>query len=372
MKRKNTFTSSLIKRGNKFLTFISLVLTFSLLSCDKADDIKPLLNLNNGAFILNQGAWLSANASVSFYRFDDHSVTPELFKKVNGNILGDVLQDLIITDDNIFMVLNGSNYIQVVEREDFKWVETIEDLNNPRYLQVHDNSLFITQWGSGEGNGQVVVIDLESLSITSRIDVGKGPEGILIHNNLIWVANSGGYKSDNSISIINPTTLSVEKTVEVSDGPKHFVVDATNDVWVICFGSLIYDDNWSVVDETASNLVKLSGNTQELLKTIKISDTIHPSNIDINPAGSVVYTSDSRGIFAFDTTNALEEFPESPLISGSFYGFNVNPANGDIYACQVTSFTQPGKIIIHNGTNGNVKRTLEENIGIGPARIVFQ
>jgi hypothetical protein len=350
--------------------FLALFLVFSATSCTDEDDNETSNSLyTNGAFILNEGNYRQSNASVSFYSFDDQLVTGSIFKKSNGTntIIGDVLQDMEIVDDKAYLIMNASNSIQVVNKNDFTWVTTIEGLNNPRYATHYNGKLYVSQWGSTTGS--VAVIDLDINTIITTIATGEGTEGIMVNNGLIWAANSGGYGVDKTISIIDPSTNEVQKTVEVSDGPKHFATDANNDVWVICYGSQIYDTKtWKLTSETGSKLVKLSGTDQSVLKTIEIGEKIHPSHLKISPDQQTLYTDTYSGIIAIDVNS--ETFPSEPLISGYHYGFSVNPANGDIYTCESPDFTKPGTVTIYSN-KGVKKSELNENIGIGPNAVIF-
>jgi len=350
--------------------FLASFLVFAATSCTDEDDNETSNSLyTNGAFILNEGGYGQSNASVSFYSFDDQIVYGSIFTKSNGvnTKLGDVLQDMEIVDDNAYLIMNASNSIQVVNKNDFTWVTTIEGLNSPRFATHYNGKLYVSQWGSTTGS--VVVIDLETNTITDTITTGNGTEGIMVNNGLIWAANSGGFGVDNTISIIDPGTNEILKTVEVSDGPKHFATDANNDVWVICYGSQIYDsDTWELISETGSALIKLSGTDQSVLKTIEIGDQTHPSHLGISPDNQTLYTDTYTGIFAIDVDS--ETFPSEPLISGYYYGFSVNPANGNIYTCQSPDFTTSGTVIIYND-KGEKELELSENIGIGPNAVIF-
>jgi DNA-binding beta-propeller fold protein YncE len=349
-------------------TLLAATLIFVAISCSDDEETSDGI-YTNGAFILNEGSYGQSNASVSFYDFDDQVVYGSIFTKSNGTntIIGDVLQDMEIVDNKAYLIVNASNSILVVNKDDFTWETTIEGLNNPRFATHYDGKLYVSQWGST--NGSVVVIDLDTNTITDTITTGNGTEGIIVNNDLIWAANCGGYGVDSTISIIDPSTNEVLQTVEVSDGPKHFATDGNNDVWVICYGSQIYDSStWELTSETASKLVKLSGTDQSLLKIIEIGKQIHPSHLGISPDNQTLYTDTYTGIYAIDVD--AETFPSEPLISGYYYGFSINPANGDIYACESPDFTTSGTVIIYN-SEGEIQSELSENIGIGPNAVIF-
>jgi hypothetical protein len=58
----------------------------------------------------------------------------------------------------------------------------------------------------------------------------------------------------------------------------------------------------------------------------------------------------------------------NPLISGSYYGIEVNPSDGNIYVFESTNFTGNGKMKIF-GEDGSA--VAEGVVGIGPNGATF-
>ena len=361
------------KRKSVWNYFRTLSLVFGVLllltSCEK-DDEKVWSGQVDGAFVVNEGSWGNSNGTVSFIG-SDNQVYRDLFKAKNKGVLGDVLMDLDVVGDNIFMVLNGSNKIQVVNKEDFKWVATIEGFNNPRYAEAYNGKLYVTQWGQ---SGSVVVVDLESLEIEATINAGVGPEGIIAHDGYLWVANSSVYVNDNTISVIDPANNTVIKTIVVGDSPQQFVVDANGSIWVLCFGYIRYSSEkpYPIEEETASQLVQINSQAKEVVKTITIHANEHPANIAISPNGQTLYVGGGytyNGIYAMNIN--ANSYPTSKMIDGYFYGLSVNPANGDIYGCQAPTFTDPGIVNVYDASTGALKKSYKQGLGIGPRKVVF-
>jgi YVTN family beta-propeller protein len=208
-------------------------------------------------------------------------------------------------------------------------------------------------------------------SVISTIDVGDGPEDIKLINGKIWVANSGGYGVDSTISVIDPTTDVVEKTIVVGDCPKEIVQDANLNLWVLCYGSIVYDANWNIASQTPSKLVKVSASTFQKVSEIIISDTQHPQHLDISNDKKTLYYGGGyafAGIYSVSTS--ATSVSSSPLIDGTkyFYGFNVNPATGELYALEAPTFTSAGKMYKYN-SSGSLSK--QYNVGVGPNGIIF-
>ena len=343
-----------------------MVLFFSSCKKDKNTIIEPEGIYSNGAFISNEGTFGSGNSSISFLDFDSDIVLNEIFAVTNNRPLGDVLQSIKLINDNLYCVVNASNKIEVVKADDFSEFGVIEGLDNPRYITTEKNKLYISEWGNG---GQIKVLDPATRIQMKTIEVGTGPEGILANNNLIWVANGGGYLVDSTVSVINTTTDEVIATIVVGYNPKEMVLDADGNVWVICNGYIEYDANWNIASESPSKLVKVSASSLEVLLEIEISNTLHPQHIDISKDRKTIYYGGGfgvAGIYSINYTNYL-----NTQIIGSdkyFYGFNVNPDNGDIYGLEAPSFTENGNLLRYNASGEFIK---QYEVGIGPNSVVF-
>ncbi len=352
-------------KRNKLLILATLTIASLISSCKKEDRIFGIYE--NGAFITNEGSWGSSNASVSFFNFSTNTIENNIFTLTNGRSIGDVLQSAYKSKDKIFFVLNGSSKIEVVNASDITEKGTIEGVNSPRYLTVANGNAYITQWGDG---GTVEVADTSTLAITKTIDVGTGPEGILYSNGLIWVANGGGTAVDSTISVIDPSTNEVVKTIKVGHNPKKLVADRNGNIWALCYGYIKYKLDWSIELETPSRLVKISSSTQEVLKSFQISTNKHPMQLEISSNGQTIYYGGGFGyigIFAVDISATA--LPTEPIIKQSFYNFNVNPSNNELFCLEATSFTDPGKLKRYSSSG---KFIMEYAVGIGPNGVVFQ
>lgn len=343
----------------KFLLLSILALSV-FTACEKEENNSLTGEYLNGALIINEGNFGKSNASVDFYSYNENKIFNGIFESKNNRPLGDVLQSIFIDFDKTYLVLNQSNKIEIVKTGTFEEIGIIDGLKSPRYMTIADNKAFISQWGD---NGTIAVYDLNKQEITNTINVGEGAEAIMHYNNVIWLANGGYFSPDNRVMVIDPKTETVVKEITVGDNPKEMVVDANKNIWVLCNGNIVYDASYNVVSQTPSKLVVLSSNNYEIVKEIKISETLHPMHLDINKEGTIIYYGGGfgfDGIFAipYESTAA----PTSALISGYFYGFNVNPKNNQIFCCDAGNFTANSKLQIYD-SEGTKIGEMESSIG---------
>jgi YVTN family beta-propeller protein len=339
---------------------VLIAFIFIATSCEK-ENSENEQNYLNGFFITNEGAYGASNGSVSFYDYDEDSVSNEVFYNANGRFIGDVVMSIEHYDNKSFIVANGSNKIEVVHTKRFQELGTVIDLEGPRYSVAANNKLFVTQWGE---SGSVKVVDPATFNVVNTISVGTGPEVIINHDDKLLVANGGGYMVDSTLSVIDPQTETVVETVELAHNPKDIVVDASNNVWVLCYGYIQYGDDFSIVKETPSKLFQLDGVSYEILKEIKISDNQHPQFLEISKDLQTIYYGGGfgfNGIFSLSIDD--DAVPGQAFISAFAYGFKVNPETGNIIVLTAPSFEEPGNMTRYN-QQGEVLGVYE--VGIGP------
>lgn len=341
---------------------------FAITSCEKDDsEVKLPYDLSRGVAISNEGSFGSSNASLSLYLPDEDRVENDIFTGINGRPLGDVFQSIGFAGNNAYLVINFSNKIEVVDKKTCVQVTTISGLKSPRYFTgVNKQKAYVTLWGD---NGKVGVIDLTTNTLAKTIAVGNGPEKIVVTNGKAFVADCGGWGTDNRVSIINTNTDEVDATLTVGDNPKDLVVDRNGKVWVLCSGSTQYDANFNITSQTESQLVRINASTNEIEATISLGLTYHPSQLEVNPKGDVLYYGGDWGIAGIFSINiTASEKASSPLINEIIYGFNVDPSNGTIYCLQAPTFTSDGKLKKYNSL-GELQGTY--TLGIGPNGAYF-
>ena len=349
----------------------ALLMAALVAGCKKEDNpvYIPAGPFSNGVFISNEGTFGLANASVSFYDYAGDSVRNAIFQAVNNHALGRVLQSIYTVSGKVFMVLNLSDTVAIASANDFKEAGHIAGLGSPRYMTSYADKGYITQWGEG---GVVKVVSLNTFNILKTIDVGTGPEQVILANGKIMACNGGGYDRDSTITVIDPSSDQVVQTVTVGDNPKELTVDMNNNIWVLCYGYIKYDGSFNIIEETPSRLVRLSGQPLQKTGDYIISANRHPQHLDISKDRSTIFYGGGfgfAGIYAMDIHETVT--PSLPLVDGTkyFYGFNVNPRNGEIYAMDATDFSSPG-FLCRYSSQGNLIG--KYTVGVSPNGAIFR
>lgn len=318
-----------------------------------------------GVYIINEGQMTKGNGTISYYSTNEDIMYNNIFFSKNNRDLGDVVQSMAMYNGKGYIVVNASNKMEVVSISDFKSVATVGSLVNPRYFTgVSASKGYISQW-----NGTLGVMDLSTNTVTKSISVGNYPERMLSYNSKVYVTNSNGYGQDSTVSVINTATDDVVKTITVGDDPKALVKDKNNKIWVLCGGTIIYDNiTFEIVSQTPSKLVRLNPVTDAVEAVIPVSTTLHPANLAISPDGTTLYYGGGYGfvgIYAMQIT--ASSAPSTPLINSEFYGFGVNDANGEIYGC-AASGSNNGSLVRYQANGTLIK---QYTVGVYPNGAAF-
>ncbi|KFF74252.1 hypothetical protein HX13_14090 [Chryseobacterium sp. P1-3] len=294
--------------------------------------------------VLNEGGAGSNNAEISL--ISNQSVTNNYFKTHNNNAaLGDTAQDIKIYGDRIFVVLNISNQIKVINKSDFSLITTISaNLDNPRYIAFSGNKFYVTNWGgSGSTENYVAVYDLNTYTHETNIPVGSGPEKIYSKDNRLYVLLKGGFGINQFMDVINTSTNTVESEVNVGDFP-HSIFEKDQFLYIMSFGNPYTSNSYGTF--TVYNTV-----TQSTVSSTAFPAGTKPSFMDTD--GTNIYYMKDASIYK--TPIAAPSFSTTPIATAPItvtgygaaaYGFNI--VNNTIYVADPKGYIAPGKIYTYD------------------------
>ncbi len=342
-----------------------LVVAF-LSSCSEEENRPKDTGFLHGLYIVNEGNFLGNNGSISYYDPDSAKLVSRLFQTINQRTLGDVVQSFGVADDKGFIVVNNSQKVEVVDMETFVSIGVITGTDYPRYfLKIDKSKGYLTNGAMG---GKVLVIDLHSLTVSDEITVGNGPENLIRWNDKVFVANSGGWIHDNKISVIDVDADFVTDSIEVGDNPIDLAADKNGDIWILCKGNVVYDQEWNIIDETDSEIYVVNSDDLSIRKSFVVGQTgdyFSPVRLACSHDGTVIYYLEADGIYAMDITDANP--PGAPLIGRSFYGLDVDQNDGTIFGLSANNFTADGYLFRYT-PSGMLIDSLKA--GIGPNGVV--
>ena len=221
----------------KFRFFLALVVCVALFSCENSSTDSDA-SVSYGTYILNNGNWGANDANIGVYDPTSKTFTGDQFYVVNGQMLGELGQDIVRVDDKVYVAVNGSQTIFVTD-ESLKIVKQVEAYNDgaklsPRYFAASGKTVYVTYY-----EGFVGEISTHDYSV-KLCQVGPNPEGVAIAGDRLYTADSGGMVLGyaNTLSVVSLPDFKKVSSIEVSVNPAK--VEASSDgkyLYVSSFGN---------------------------------------------------------------------------------------------------------------------------------------
>ncbi|MCH8567794.1 MAG: T9SS type A sorting domain-containing protein [Balneolales bacterium] len=311
-------------------------------------------------YIVNQGAFLQGNASITSYNPETGDVQQNIFEAVNGRPLGDVALHSALINDLLFIVVGNSDKIEIVDPLSFESVETIfvDDFggSSPQWIeQVSETKAYI----SNLLLDTISILDLETLEITGSITVGANPEGITVSEGKAYIAITE-FGEGNQIAVVDIATDELLKTITAHDNPRFLLTDNDGFVWVMCTGNFGFGD----ADESFGEIVVIDPATDEVVERIEVGGK--PQNLRLNNNTRRAYVV-NEGVQLVDMDTF--ELQENLLFETAYFALGVwGTAETTYYATFAPDFSSAGRVDIRTA-DGEITGTF--STGIGPGYVQF-
>ncbi len=328
-----------------------------------SDDDKPKMpnpdmpELSNGAYVICEGnQTYGISGSLTYIDYINETATQEVFRAVNGRVLGDTPQTGIVYGSHIFIGVSESNTIEILNSSTLKSVKQISLTNatgqTPRSMVAKEGKVYISMF-----NGYVSRLDTLTMEIDNTVKVGPNPEIMAIVGNNLYVPNSDGMSTTGfgtTASIISLDNFTVTKTITVPINPSKFAADE-NRLWLMSNGDYyktdpgIYAIDLNTYEATnigSANIMTVSGSKVYMIRTNYFNMTVT----------STVYDS-TTGKTSPMLANEPDNWPTNVA---------VDPVTGDIIITSVPviaytpevkipDYYSPGSITIYD-SKGNLKK----------------
>lgn len=349
-----------------FLLISSMILAVSCVD-DKPEQPEPNNNNSSGrkVFIANEGSLGNGNASFSFYNIDKDSIYNNIYENANGQGLGDVFQSMLIDNDRIYLAINNSDKVAVIDKTTYKLTGNIS-VPKPRYLlKLNADKMYV----SSLYNAQINIVNPSSLQVTGKIDIDyKNSEGLTALNGKVYACNWD--TACNYFYEIDPNKDSITARIAIAGrASQQVLVDKNQMLWVLA---------GNVYKGKVATLTQINPQTRSIVKSFTF-----PSGADImkpcfNPTKDTLYFlgvnynggTDYNGVYRMPIdAGALPVnlfIPAQPL--QYFWGLAVDSVSNQIYVADPKGFIQNGTISIYQTDGSKIKSF---NVGIGPGFFIF-
>lgn len=307
-----------------------------------------------GLYLLNEGNMNANKASLDYVDFLKGEYRRNIYDAINPEItkgLGDVGNDIAVYGSKLYVVINVSNKVEVLNAKTGKRIKQI-NIINCRYITFNNGNAYVSAYLAKVGdataaNGIVAEIDTATLSIKRTVNVGRQPEELTVVGEKLYVANSGGYSPsdyERTISVIDINSFIEVKRIDVAVNLHRLKADAYGDLYVTSRG-----DHYN----TPSRLYVIDTKTDLIKKTFNIA----ASELTISGNLAYIYSSEWNYQTGSNTVNySLLDVKNEELLPHSFiadgtdkkikisYGIAVNPQTQEVYVTDARDYVTPGML----------------------------
>lgn len=369
---------NIINRIYKAGKYFSLLLFF-LVACDDLEDKPSTIPQESGdvsetgtaeMYILSEGLYNLNNSSLARYSFNQHRRTNNYFSATNQRRLGDTANDLAIYGNKIYVVVNVSSTVEVIDFPTGKSIRQIRMLcdngssRQPRSITFDQNKAYVCSF-----DGTVARIDTTSLEIEEVIPVGRNADDICVQNGKLYVSNSGGLDYtgpgvDTTVSVIDIASFKEIKKIEVGPNPGTILPGLEDAVYLVTRGANVEAGDY--------HLVRIDSRTD------MVTDTYNEKALNFTIDGPIAYLytydyhTEKSAIKVFDLTAGKvirDNFITDGTIVQTPFSIQMNPFSGNVYITEAYNYSVKGDILCFN-QHGQLQYRLNE-IGLNPNTIVF-
>ncbi len=328
------------------MSFLLFVIILYSISCKKTPPPEIVeYEKSKGVFICNEGNFTYGNASLSFYEPETETASNNIFYNANDFPLGDVCMSATIKDSLIFLVINNSGKISVINTKTFRHKATVTGLTSPRYiLMISNTKAYITDLY----DKNITIINPETFQKTGSVFIGNGTEQIVKYKNTAFAT---GWSYNNKVYKIDIETDRLVDSLTITKQPNSIILDKNNKLWVLSDGGFSGIPGGQEIPA----LTKIDAETFTVEKIINFPSTeTSPSRLSVNGTKDTLYfingswggTADTeKGIFKMSVNS--ENLPATAFIPQSeklFYGLGIDPVTSDIYVSDAIDYIQKGLI----------------------------
>lgn len=343
-----------------------------------------------GMYLVNEGNMGSNKCTLDFLDYTEGIYMRNIYPERNPTVvkeLGDVGNDVQIYGNKLYIIVNCSNKVEVLDARTGVRIKQIE-IPNCRYICFRREHAYVSSYVAGvliDPNaplGAVFKIDTASLQVVDKVTVGYQPEEMVVLGDYLYVANSGGYRVpyyDNTVSVVEFEGFRQEQQIVVGLNLHRIKADKYGKLWVSSRGN--YNDIYSPYGSVPSNLFVLDKRVgyNEMI----VTDTINVpcSNMAIHGDSLYLYSHDYDNITQQSTlTYGIINIKTKKVVSKNFitdgtekeikmpYGISIHPETGDIYVTDAKNYVSTGTLSCYNKEG---KRKWRVSTGDIPAHMVY-
>jgi len=330
---------------------------------DTAKDVPK--NLDARVFIANEGSLGNGNASLSVADLQTAEVYNDVFSSRNQQDLGDVFQSMLISQDQLFLAINNSDKIVVLDKTDYSLLHTIAVRKPRQMLLLSEDKMYVSTMYYPE----IQIVNPKTGSHLGTITTDFPTiEGMTYLNGKVYACNWD--TACNYLYEIDPQTDKIVGRIALpGSAPQQVVADKEDKLWVLA-GNYTKGKAASItrVDPVQRTILKqFHYEDADLIKPVWNAgkDTLYFLGVNYNHNAAV------NGVYRMSIYDT--QLPDQMFIAAQplqyFWALGYDTLRHQVYVGDPKGFIQRGRIHVYT-TKGNELRNFD--VGIGPGCFLFE
>lgn len=321
-------------------------------------------------YVLSEGLYNQNNSSLARYSFVQQRRTNRYFSATNLRGLGDTANDMAIYEDKIYIIVNVSSTVEVLDFATGKSLRQIPMIaengssRQPRAITFDGDKAYVCSF-----DGTVTRIDTHTLEIEKVTTAGRNSDDICVQNGKLYVSNSGGLDQsgpgvDHTVSVISIATFEEIKKIEVGPNPGKILAGLEDAVYVVTRGANVEEGDY--------RLVKIDGKSDAVARIYNEKVLNFALDGPIAYLYTYDYSTKNSAIKVFDLTSGSvlqDNFITDATKIYTPYSIQINPYSGNVYITEAYNYTVKGDLLCFN-QQGQLQFRLNE-IGLNPNTVAF-
>ena len=294
-------------------------------------------------YILCEGNFGSSNASLWSLDPSLTSVEGPVHWNLSDNPLGDIGQSIYIHEDLLYLVMNNSHTIEVMDLtgENPVYLETIDVPGaGPRYMAFRDNQAYISCWNLAA----VLVYDLGLGVFQDTIALDGLPEEMVFYSGHLYVAVplTPTWDADNRVLefMEEEGEWSLLRSHETVAGPEHLLLDGS-ELYVSC---TYYDDAWQA--HAGTSLIDLRSNS---VTNVAYGQTTN-YGADLVRIGDTIYRTYQTGIAPLQDDLTID----TGAVIGDYANIYSVAAFDSLILFGLTDYVAPDEVVVTDPTGSEL------------------
>lgn len=347
-----------MKKNKVKIDCLLVVILFSafMIGCSKKEVTGPTELAQTNVFILCEGNFGSENASLWMLDENLDQIKGPVYWDPNTNPLGDVGQSMTIYNDKLYIVVNNSHTVEVMDLSDGVNYDTTICVPgaSPRKMEVVEGIGYLTCWYLNA----ILVIDLSTNTFLDTISVNGLPEDIVYYDNRLYASvnmNSDWSSNNKVLKIdISGNEATIASTFEVISGPGKILIH-NEFLYVV---STYYDESWNMY--TGTSLIDLS--TGDVITKDYGQTSIFGADITVYQ--DKVYRTYSGGVVPLNDSLTVDESNKI----GDLTGVYSMTSYGDYIYFGLSDYVAPDDVVVLDSSGNQVGSF---TVGALPGSFVF-